>query len=165
MPKPEGKNVLSNSAAADFRRMQKIVLGAQDNQGAYGGGAHPISGKKYWGKVVSSLASGSISSPTTCTVDIWLPDPSLFNPTPPYSYLRATDDNLLGITVVNRLGYSTSGNSGSSAGFGSSSSSTGTDCRVEYDAGEWNLLWMRQTVVTGVACSGSGLSVTYGAVG
>ena len=129
--------------------------------------------KKNWAKITSLLSPGTLESPTTCTVDVWLPDPnSTSNPRP---YVVATDNALLGMTVTNRGCYEIDAPGGSSSGSGSrpaSASSSANNsqitCRIEYDndAGEWYLAWLGRCfpVVTSVSCSSSGLTVKYGSV-
>lgn len=80
----------------------------------------------YWGKLASTLAEGSMTSPTTCTVDVWLPVPG--NTDDPVEFAVATDSGLLGITVVNRDP--------------SLSGVTGLVCKIQYAHGEWSIFWI-----------------------
>jgi len=121
--------------------------------------------KKNWGMVVSNLTSGTLSAPTTCLVDVWLPDTT--SSASPVPYVRATNNALLGMTVTNRGCYNSNPTSGSGAGSGSDSSGP-IPCRIEYDhdAQEWYLAWLGRciTVATNVSCNSSGLTVTYRSV-
>jgi hypothetical protein len=125
MPMPQqGRNVLSNSAAADFRKMQKKVLGGQPPQGDYGGGGHETGRTWYWAKTTGSISAGTLASPTTVTFNVWLPDPSSsYTPRP---FIVATDPDLLGMTAVNRS---------------SMTGSSGVMIKVEYAFGEWSIRW------------------------
>jgi hypothetical protein len=125
MPRPEGRNVLSNSAAADFRKMQKKVLGGQPEQGDYGGASHRSGSTWYWAKTTSNVSIGSLEIPTTFTFDIWLPNST--SGAYPKPFLAATDSGLTGLTGTNRCNFSTS--------------TTGIIFKVEYAFGEWSPKW------------------------
>ena len=124
MPKPEGRNVLSNSAAADFRKMQKKVLGGQPDQGDFGGGSHRSGSTWYWGKTTASMTAGTLAAPTSVTFNVWLPDPS--SGASPRPFIVATESALLGMTAVNRS---------------SMTGASGTMIKVEYAFGEWSIKW------------------------
>lgn len=53
----------------------------------------------YFGTLTSTLGFGSFSSPTTATVDMWLPDWTSGSNPPPL--IVTTDTSMLGLTVVN----------------------------------------------------------------
>lgn len=125
MPKPEGRNVLSNSAAADFRKMQKKVLGGQPDQGDFGGGSHRSGSTWYWCKTTSNVSAGTLEIPTTFTYDIWLPDPS--SSATPRPFIVASESSLKGLTGTNRSNFTTS--------------STGIVFKMEYAFGEWSPKW------------------------
>ena len=183
MPAAEGRNTLSNKALGELRQIRKAVLGANGDQGQYGGGGHAVSGRRYWGKVVTPITSGAMGCPTTFTFDVWLPDPN--STADPIPFVVATDSTLRGVPGVNRDADLTA--------------AAGRLIKVEYNNAEWSVYWLGRdrscsssssststnskgsssvasvsgassssgscgcvTVVTGVTCSGGSLSVTYG---
>jgi hypothetical protein len=80
----------------------------------------------YWGKLATDLDAGSMTAPTTCEVDVWLPIPG--NTDDPVQFAVATDSNLLGLTVVNRDS--------------SLSGVSGLACKIQYAFGEWSIFWI-----------------------
>ncbi|TXI90403.1 MAG: hypothetical protein E6Q40_00910 [Cupriavidus sp.] len=79
----------------------------------------------YWAKLTSALAapSNGMTSPTTATFDLWVPD-GVSTP-PGVTLVRSTDTSQQGLTVYNR--------------FTGLSASSGTIIQVEYAWGEWTL--------------------------
>lgn len=125
MPKPEGRNVFSNAAVSDFKKMQKRVLGVGGEQGDYGGGAHNQSGTKwYWAKTSSAVTTGTLETPSTFTYDIWLPDPG--SSADPRPFVIASESELIGLTGVNRSTFT---------------AVSGTVFKMEYAFGEWTPKW------------------------
>lgn len=118
-----GGIVFSKRAAKRTADVVNRVLGKRESAGPveFGkGNTLPF----YWGKLASDLAAGSMTAPTTCTVNVWLPIPG--NTDDPVEFAVATDSQLLGLTVVNRVP--------------SIEATTGAVCKIHYAFGEWSLL-------------------------
>lgn len=88
-------------------------------------------GRRFHAVNTSSLATGTKASPSSCTADIWVPDPSSGATVPPL--IVSTDTTLLGITV---------GNYGISTTTTTSSPNTGWYGRVEWMAPNWVWYWL-----------------------
>ncbi len=81
----------------------------------------------HWGKLITELKKGSFTNPSICLVDVYHPDESSnANPRP---LIRATDEALLGITIINRDS--------------SIDAKSGSMCKIENDQhGEWSFKWI-----------------------
>jgi len=86
--------------------------------------------KWYWGKLSTALGGGHMSTPATCEVNVWVPDPD--SVTDPVGYIVTDDPELLGVTVVNRDPTAIA--------------AVGTVCKIHKGGGEdnqyWSLLWL-----------------------
>lgn len=81
----------------------------------------------HWGKLTTILNKGSFTNPSTCLVDVYIPDEN--SSKTPKPMIRSTDPTLNGISVVNR-------DSSIDAG-------SGAICKIEDDdRGEWSLKWI-----------------------
>lgn len=72
----------------------------------------------------SSLTAGSLASPTSCNVDIWVPDPASVATPPPF--VVSVDSDELGISVANRSAMT---------------GAAGTMVKIEFIQGEWSIYW------------------------
>ena len=79
----------------------------------------------YWGKLATELTAGAMANPTTCEVDVWLPE--VGNTDDPVVFAVAQDEDLLGLTVVNRSDMT---------------GTVGTMVKIEYAFGEWSFKWV-----------------------
>lgn len=75
----------------------------------------------HYAKLTSTLSAGSFSSPTTATVDVWVPDWS--SGSTPKPLIITTDTNMQGLTVVNY--------------WQSITGVSGTQCEIERKNGQW----------------------------
>ena len=118
----------------------------------------------YRGKILTPVSAGSYSSPTTCLVDVWLPDPTSSS----LALLRSVDPSLLGLTVYNYDPCLSSYGTSSSSSGGSSGAVLGSDlCRIEHNWNCWNLVQVSgciEVVVDASCDSSGGLTVTKGKV-
>ena len=117
--------------------------------------------KEHWAQIRSPLNPGTFTSPTTCTVDVWVANTTDTPVNGAVGLAPSTNNSLLGLRVVNRYCFTVPGPGSSSL----SGNSINIPCRIKYDddAGEWFIesIGRCQQVASNIACTSSGLSVTY----
>lgn len=117
--------LLSKGAAKRTAETVRRVLGSKDPIGQQPA-PQGRPGKRYFGKLASSLAAGSMSSPSSCTFNVWFPDPASTATPPPW--IVTTDSALLGFTVYN-LDPSLEGEAGYCG-------------KIEFEYGVWTFYWI-----------------------
>lgn len=77
----------------------------------------------YWAKLASSMTAGTFESPTTTTVNVWLPNTA--SGSTPKPFIVTAISTLLGMTVSNRT---------------EAVGSTGLSVRITHAFGEWTIV-------------------------
>lgn len=113
----------------DAQRIDRSVAWFEHNIVGETSGRRPPATQQYvwyWGKLKTACTAGTFAVPTTCTVDVWEPDPSSVSATPPL--VITTEAGLLAVTVIN---YDVS-----------LSGPIGTICKIEYLEPNWSFKWI-----------------------
>ena len=128
------------------------VWGRQMPQGDQTGEAHRPANGTAWVRIVGSLPSGTPLTPASTFVNFLEPNPD--SDAFPRPYREIDDEDFKNYQVAIRQCFGTGGSSSSSGG------SLYGYC--EYLQGEWTLMKVLRckTIVTGVSCGSSGLTVT-----
>lgn len=118
-----GGHKLSDQAMADLGRMKRATIGNGPPQGPQDGSPHRDGHGWRWAKLASSMTAGTLESPTSTTVNFWVPNPADTAAHP--AFIVSPDSALLGVSVSNRT---------------DATGSTGLVVRVRFAYDEWTIV-------------------------